>query len=259
MVEYGICMLSVVPMRAQASDRAEQVTQLLFGECYEVLQAQGNWLQVELASDHYRGWMDIKQHTPVATEYYERWCNTRHPRALDLVQFIATPDSRYPVGIGSYLPFYDGTNLHIDGNLYGYDGQASGVTGTADGAALVQVAGLFIKAPYQWGGKSVFGIDCSGFVQQVFGMCGIQLPRDAYQQAEVGEEVHFATQTQAGDLAFFSNAEGRIVHVGLLLGQQQIMHAHGEVRIDTLDHNGIYNSSRKKYSHQLRIIKRIVS
>ena len=259
MVEYGICMLSVVPMRAQPSDRAEQVTQLLFGECYQVLQAQGNWLQVELASDHYQGWMDIKQHTPVRADYYQSWCNTQHARALELVQFVTTPEARIPVGTGSYLPFYDGANLHINGSGYGYDGQASGLTGPADGAALVRVAAGFMKAPYQWGGKSVFGIDCSGFVQQVFGICGIQLPRDAYQQAEAGEEVHFATQTQPGDLAFFSNAEGRIVHVGLMLEKQQIIHAHGEVRIDTLDHNGIYNSSRKKYSHQLRIIKRIVS
>ncbi|HSI91779.1 MAG TPA: C40 family peptidase, partial [Adhaeribacter sp.] len=116
----------------------------------------------------------------------------------------------------------------------------------------------FLRAPYVWGGKSVFGIDCSGFVQQVMGVCGVQMPRDAWQQVAIGEEVHFATLAQPGDLAYFENAEGRIIHVGILLENQQIIHAHGEVRIDYLDHYGIYNQQRKRYSHRLRLIKRVL-
>ncbi|PTX14351.1 SH3 domain-containing protein [Pontibacter mucosus] len=256
-MDYGIGMLSVVPMRTETSDKAEIVTQLTFGECYEVVAREGNWLQLQLAADDYRGWIDVKQHTPVSSDYYKEWCNTRHPRALDLVQMVSNADVRIPVGIGCYLPFFDGMSIRIGEERYQYTGRASNPSATATPAQLIKVANSFLKAPYLWGGKSVFGIDCSGFTQLVFGICGYKLPRDAYQQVSHGEEVHFVTQAQSGDLAYFSNPEGRITHVGLVLEGQQIMHAHGEVRIDTLDHNGIYNADRKRYSHNLRIIKRI--
>jgi gamma-D-glutamyl-L-lysine dipeptidyl-peptidase len=256
-VEYGICLLSVVPMRAETSDKAEIVTQMLFGECYEVVSRDGNWMCIQLASDGYNGWIDFKQHNPVTQAYYTDWLNTKHPRAMDLVQVVSTADVRIPVGIGCYLPFFDGMSIRVNDEKLMYNGRASNTTLPATTTQIVKIASSFLKAPYLWGGKSVFGIDCSGFTQQVFGICGYQLPRDAYQQVSHGEEVHFVTQTQPGDMAFFSNDEGRIIHVGIVLENQQIMHAHGEVRIDTLDHNGIYNAERKRYSHKLRIIKRI--
>ena len=256
-MEYGICLLSVVPMRAEVSDKAEIVTQMLFGECYEVVARDGNWVRIQLATDGYQGWIDHKQHNPVSNLYFQDWANTSHPRAMDLVQFVTYVDTQIPVGIGSYLPFFDGQNIRAGELEMTYNGSASSVLGSVGSDALVKVAYSFMKAPYLWGGKSVFGIDCSGFTQQVFGICGYQLPRDAYQQVSHGDEVHFVTQTQPGDLAFFSNDEGRIIHVGIVLEGQRIMHAHGEVRIDTLDHNGIYNADRKRYSHNLRIIKRI--
>jgi hypothetical protein len=252
-------MLSLVPLRAETSDKAELVTQLLFGECYEVVGREGNWLHVQLATDGYRGWFDHKLHTPVSAAYYQEWCAASHPRSMDLVQLVSDAETRIPVGIGSYLPFFDGMNVRVEDKKYMYNGRASNTAVPATTVQLLKVANNFLKAPYLWGGKSIFGIDCSGFVQQVFGICGYQLPRDASQQVVHGEEVHFVTQTKPGDLAFFSNAEGRIIHVGLLLEDQKIMHAHGEVRIDTLDHNGIYNNARKRYSHQLRLIKRIFS
>jgi cell wall-associated NlpC family hydrolase len=109
-----------------------------------------------------------------------------------------------------------------------------------------------------WGGKSVFGLDCSGLMQQLFGLLGVQLPRDAYQQIALGQPVDFITQARLGDLAFFENAEGRIVHVGVVFDEGHILHAHGEVRLDPLDHHGIFNRDRQKYSHKLRLIKRVL-
>ncbi|MEJ8802660.1 C40 family peptidase [Pontibacter sp. H249] len=256
-MEYGICSLSLVPMRSEASDKAEVVTQVLFGECYEVMSRDGSWLRVQLASDGYQGWIDQKQHTPTAGDYYKEWASKTHPRALDLLQVVTGNNTRVPIGVGSYLPFFDGMSIRVNDESMVYNGRASNPLVPATTAQLVKVALNFIKAPYMWGGKSIFGIDCSGFAQQVFGICGYQLPRDAYQQVSHGEEVHFVTQSQPGDLAFFSNDEGRIAHVGIVLEGQKIIHAHGEVRIDTLDHNGIYDTEKKRYSHSLRIIKRL--
>ncbi|RDV16418.1 hypothetical protein DXT99_04250 [Pontibacter diazotrophicus] len=251
-------MLSLVPMRVETSDRAELVTQLIFGESYEVVNTEVNWLQIQLATDGYRGWIDFKQHTAVTPEYFNEWKTTSHARALDLVQLIHIKSVQIPIGIGSYLPFYDGSSIRVNEERYAYAGRASAADVRPSQVQLAAVAANFLKFPYLWGGKSVFGIDCSGFTQQVFGICGYQLPRDAYQQVAHGQEVHFVEQTQLGDLAYFSNAEGRITHVGIMLEGQKIMHAHGEVRIDTLDHTGIYNQDLKRYTHQLRIIKRIL-
>ncbi|MHA6247697.1 C40 family peptidase [Pontibacter sp. CAU 1760] len=257
-MDYGIGMLSFAPMRAETADKAELVTQLLFGECYEVVNQEGNWLQLELATDHYRGWIDVKQHTPVSAEYFKNWRRQSHQRVTDLLQVIQNGYTQIPVGIGSYLPFFDGKHILVDGQKLAYTGSASSTDVLPTQAQLMAVARQFMKAPYLWGGKSIFGIDCSGLMQQVFGICGFQLPRDASQQVACGEEVHFVEQALPGDMAFFSNPEGRIVHVGMVLEDQKIIHAHGEVRVDTLDHVGIHNAALHRYTHQLRLIKRIL-
>ena len=106
-----------------------------------------------------------------------------------------------------------------------------------------------------WGGRSVFGIDCSGFVQQVYAYFNIQLPRDAYQQAGMGKDIGFLAETICGDLAYFDNKEGKITHVGIMLDAQTIIHASGRVRIDYIDQAGILNKETGERTHQLRIVK----
>ncbi len=257
-MDYGICGLSVIPVRAEPSDKSELVTQLIYGECYRLLSSQGNWYQIQIAADDYIGWIDFKQHCPVTAAYFDEWSALPHPRSVDIVQTISSSVTRIPVMIGSILPFFDGMNIRINSEKYIYSGRATNSSLSFKINFFTKIALTYLKTPYVWGGKSIFGIDCSGFVQQVFGICGYQMPRDAWQQVAVGQEVHFANQTQTGDVAFFDNDEGRIVHVGILLENQQIIHAHGEVRIDSLDHYGIFNHSRKRYTHKLRIIKRIL-
>ncbi|WP_245327454.1 C40 family peptidase [Hymenobacter fodinae] len=266
-MDHGICALSVVPVRAEPSDKAEIVTQLIFGECYSILLVQGNWCQVRSAADQYVGWIDFKQHTPVTPDYLQAWQAQDHPRTLDVVQMVSNTTTRIPVSLGARLPFFDGMTLRLGEQQMFYNGAATnpqnghGPHGPVDQRLrlLQKMALTFLKSPYLWGGKTMFGVDCSGLMQQLYGLIGVQLPRDAHQQINVGQVVHFVAQTRPGDLAFFDNAEGRIIHVGVLLEDQQILHASGEVRIDPLDHNGIYNRDRKKYSHKLRLIKRILS
>ena len=256
-MDFGICALSHVPVRKDPSDKSELITELLFGECYTILNQEGNWLLIQNAADGYEGWIDFKQHFPVSETYFLEWQAQQHPRTLNLVDFISNNEIGIPLLIGSTLPFYNGKNIRLGEQEYLFNGQASDINNAVAESLFLNIARTFLKAPYVWGGRTVFGLDCSGFVQQVYGICNYQLPRDAWQQAAHGEEVHFASQTKSGDLAFFDNADGRIVHVGLMLEGNRIIHAHGEVRIDTLDHQGIYNADRKRYTHQLRIIKRI--
>lgn len=262
-MNHGICGLSAVPVRAEPTDRAELVTELLFGECYSVLLTQGNWLRIEAAADNYLGWIDYKQHRPVSDAYFKAWLAQDHPRVLDVVQVVSTATARQPITLGCRLPFFDGMTLKLgDDNALFYNGPATNPGQASQPerqlALLRKMGQYFLSAPYVWGGKNIFGLDCSGLMQTLFGLVGVPLPRDARQQIGLGEPVDFVTQARPGDLAFFDNADGAIVHVGVVMDDGLILHAHGEVRLDPLDHHGIFNRDRQKYSHKLRLIKRLL-
>ena len=106
---------------------------------------------------------------------------------------------------------------------------------------IVKVARRYLNAPYLWGGRSPFGVDCSGFTQMVYKIAGQHLLRDAAQQVSQGRSIDFMEECQAGDLAFFDNEEGDIIHVGMILADNHIIHCDGMVRIDRLDQSGIHN------------------
>ena len=133
-----------------------------------------------------------------------------------------------------------------------------GTNGINEKDDLVKTAFLYLNAPYLWGGKTPFGIDCSGFTQMVYKLNGYKLLRDVSQQATQGEALSFIEESQPGDLAFFDNSEGEIVHVGIIMKDNYIIHAYGKVRIDRLDQSGIYNTEARKHTHKLRVIKKII-
>jgi gamma-D-glutamyl-L-lysine dipeptidyl-peptidase len=257
----AVCHLSVVPIRAGASDKEEIVTQLLFGELVDILDApksKRNWCQVRCDWDGYEGWMDIRQLKRISEEEVETY-RSDSAHCLDLTSILANNDHFLPVLMGATLPQYDGVNVHIGDKHYTFGGQAirkGALEATPE--IIIKLARRYLYAPYLWGGRSPFGIDCSGFTQIVYKMAGIRLRRDASQQVEQGRLIDFVDQAQAADLAFFENDKGRIVHVGIVMDGGFIIHAAGQVRIDKLDHYGIYNEERAIYSHKLRLIKRFL-
>jgi hypothetical protein len=258
-MNYGICSLSVVPVRKEASDKSEMVTQLLFGEHFEVLDKSKQWRKIRTAFDDYEGWIDEKQFIHISNEDFIKLNTIEGSSTLDLVQIMLNGADMLPVVIGSNLPFFDGKNCSIGETNYSYDGHVRNTRQpTTAKHQIVETAHTYLNSPYLWGGKSPFGIDCSGFTQMVYKLNGIKLKRDAYQQAEQGYTLSFIAEAEPGDLVFFDNDEGKIIHVGILLSNQQIIHACGKVRVDTLDQYGIFNNETKKYSHKIRLIKRII-
>ena len=253
---FAICNLSIVPVRAEASDKSELITQILFGETVQVIDKKESWRKVKLLHDDCIGWVDVKQITQLTDEECQAVQTQPKTITFDIVQLVVYEQHHIiPIVLGSTLPFYDSKNFHFAGMEYSYDGSVKTLT-RPDRSQLLENAYMYLNAPYLWGGRSPFGVDCSGFTQMVYKMSGFPIRRDAWQQAEQGVTMNLLEEALPGDLAFFDNAEGRITHVGILLPGNRIIHASGRVRIDKMDHHGIFNETQQKYTHKLRVIKR---
>jgi len=249
-MQYGVCNLSIVPLRAEQSDRSEMVSQMLYGEHFKIIEKRKKWSKIRLAHDRYEGWIDTKQYVEITEQQYKEFDTTASEWVGDLVEFVSTANGELmPVSLGSSLQALELFNHSYEGNR---------ISGSGPKSKLEEIALLFLNAPYLWGGKTNFGIDCSGFTQMVYRLIGHSILRDASQQATQGEALSFIEESEPGDLAFFDNEEGSIIHVGIILQNNYIIHAHGKVRIDRLDHTGIFNTQKRIYSHKLRVIKKII-
>lgn len=249
-MRYGICHLSIIPMRAEPADPSELVNQVLFGELFKVVEHRKKWSRIKLLHDKYEGWIDNKQYIEINEKDYAFAKAQPKQLATDPVQFVT--DSHKQL-----ITIVMGSCVSNCGTLSAtYEGKSG--LGSLDKSKIVETAFLYLKAPYLWGGRTPFGIDCSGFTQIVYNLNGFSLKRDASQQATQGEALSFIEESEPGDLAFFDNAEGAITHVGIILEDNYIIHAHGEVRIDRLDHSGIYNVHQRVHTHKLRVIKKII-
>ncbi|MDE3236927.1 MAG: C40 family peptidase [Bacteroidota bacterium] len=251
-MSFVVCVVSVAPLRSEAGHRSEMVSELLLGEFATVLEEQKDFLKIKCLYDGYEGWCQRSQlagveNTVVASTYVLSSVATGTINNRVCTMSCATPvlskGKEYTAG-PVRISFPSAEHL------------ADTTTLEFSEANIKKIAFHFINTPYLWGGKSAFGIDCSGFAQQVFKMMNIVLPRDAYQQAALGESVGFLEEVQCGDLAFFDNAEGRITHVGILLNASEIIHSSGSVRVDKIDHAGIIHTETGERTHNLRIIKR---
>ena len=248
----AICSLSVIPVRATPDDTSEIITQLLFGETMDVLQWKSNWAKITCHHDGYNGWIDRKHITEIPTHYKSSTF------VFETSQPVIHESFHFPLLLGSSLPNYDGISLTINQDKYTFSGQVISPNELDITREFIEkISRKYLYAPYLWGGRSPFGIDCSGLTQIVYKLIGIKLKRDASMQIEHGKTVDFLHEAKAGDLAFFENKKGKIHHVGIILEEQKIIHASGHVRIDQLDQQGIYNLERKKYTHRLRVIKNI--
>lgn len=254
-MDYGICDLAVIAMRAEPDNRSEQVSQVLFGEFFTITCREEKWVKILTFTDQYKGWIDEQQFVPLEAFVYDQLQEAAIPltsRPLTLA-WKERNKSVFFLPAGSSLPFMQDRKCYIRNDAYEIIGEIN------EHNSFIQQAKTYLNVPYLWGGRTHFGIDCSGFVQAVFYISqAIRLPRDAWQQAEKGQIINSLNETQPGDVAFFDNEEGKIIHVGILVNQQQIIHASGKVKIDTIDIEGIYSAEKKAHTHHLKIIKRII-
>jgi len=252
----GICILPMVPVREKPSDKSQMISQLLFGEVVQIKDRYPSWLFVEISHDNYVGWIDKKQISIPPAAFLEEMEDEKPVFLTEKYAEAHGKDgSRLSLVMGSRLPGFDKNTFHIGESVYKLPEEISVSQGKQTREVVIETAKKYLGGPYLWGGRSYFGNDCSGFTQIVYRMCGYNLPRDASQQAEQGLLVSFIEEAKPGDIAFFENEEGSIIHVGILLNNHQIIHSSGQVRIDTIDHEGIFNKTANKYTHKLRFVK----
>ena len=244
----AFCFVSTAPLRKEASDAAEMVSQLLFGEPIEVMEHGQPWIKIRTILDGYEGYMDIKQVLPLTDKEFRRWMDSYRYQNETLLH-LSTPFGSIFTSKGSFI----GEELYFQIGDVTFEHQKNP---SKQKNTIWEESLEYLNAPYLWGGKSIWGIDCSGFVQAIFRLHGYNLPRDAYEQAEIGTDISFE-DCQENDLAYFSNASGKIIHVGILGQDRQIIHASGRIRIDELREQGIWNEEYEKFSHTLVHIKRL--
>ena len=252
-MEYGICNLSIVPLRAEDSERSEQVSQVLFGEIFEIKEWKQNWVKITTGFDNYTGWIGRLQFIMLGHLAYKKFNQTPAPityRPVTQAWKIANNSIMY-LSAGSSLAFLDGTTCRLGTEQFEIIGEIG------EPENMVVTATSFLNAPYLWGGRTHFGIDCSGFTQTVFRLQGVNLLRDACLQVQQGNAINTINESRLGDMAFFDNTQGKVMHTGIILNNEKIIHASGKVKIDTIDEEGIYSEELKRYTHKLCAIRRM--
>jgi gamma-D-glutamyl-L-lysine dipeptidyl-peptidase len=255
-MEYAIVSVPAAPVRRKPNHRKEMVNQLLFGETVKVLKTKGDlWVKIRSLHDGYEGWM-----TNTMLEEADEIIANMKPgyTVAEMMGIICTEDENIAVPVGSSLPLYNNGKGKLGNEGYSYAGSANNRYGKLAAADTIkQLAIAWLNAPYLWGGRTPLGVDCSGFVQVIYKQLGFDLPRDASQQAKKGKKVIFFSEVRCGDLAFFGN-EKTITHVGILLGDGNVIHASGKVRVDGIDTKGIINAETGKRMMSLKKIRRVV-
>lgn len=257
---YGVSRLAVIAVRKEPDDRAEQTTQLLFGDHYELLSytKDSKWSHIRVFADGYEGWIDAKQHHEITKEYFDQINHANFKITTDIASGILYKKNPITILLGSIVPISNSELFKME-EQFAFNGEAKSLGQKRDYEFLKEIAIKYLHAPYQWGGKSPFGIDCSGFTQMVFKINGYPIPRDSTQQQNAGKEVGSLDQALPGDLAFFTNGAEVVSHVGIVMENEKIVHASGQVRIDHLSPDGIIHSESNAVTHVLKSIRRILT
>lgn len=250
-MQYAIGITPLNPLRLMPSHKSEMVSQLLFGEPVEILEENKDFWRIRMLDDDYEGWVQASQICRLTEQQPADMRLKGYAREAATITIDQQRATIYPG-----TPIWDQDRL--GDRVIDYLGLEAVSKLPFNEQQLQIITAPYFNASYLWGGRSTAGVDCSGFIQQVYKLFGYALPRDAYQQAERGTVVDFLAESTLGDLAFFDNPEGRIIHVGIIINKETILHASGRVRMDRLDAQGIVQEKTGERTHQLRIIKRVV-
>lgn len=253
-MQYAVCCVPVSPLRKEPSHNVEMISQELFGECCAILENSGSWVKIKCQYDGYEGWCQASHLVEIDGVQFH---NLNKKLTIDWINEASYNHSKMIIPLGSSMGTFKKNKAVWREDIISYKGEMYNPDKEKINRKFIKwICKKYLNTPYLWGGKSVFGIDCSGFSQAVYKFLDIYLPRDSWQQAEPGETIELLPKANCGDLCFFDNEEGRITHVGLLLNHHTIIHSSGRVRIDKINNAGIINSDTGQQTHKLKVIKR---
>lgn len=254
-MKYGICELPYIPLRAESSHRSEMTSQVLFGEKFKIISKREKWSQIELIHDNYSGYIENKAITEIEESNFNETIIFENSNNV----LLKNDTEKIIVPMGSIIPTTIKDNVFsIKENKYKIISEIKSENSQKDKKKFIYEKSLsLLNTSYLWGGRTEWGLDCSGFSQLIYRLIGIEIPRDADKQSLIGSPICFFEEAELGDLAFFENEEKEIVHVGIIFDKNKIIHCSTYVKIDIIDHNGIFDKKRGGYSHQLSIIKKI--
>jgi hypothetical protein len=254
-MKLGIGNLNSIAMRKGPNDASEMVSQLLFGETFKIIETSEKWIKITTDFDLYDGWVPVNQVLLLDEENYGRIVENNVTVSKELITYISDQKNNLEIiSLGASLPEFEKNSFRLLNDMFDFDGHTNSLE--LPKSELVSTAYLYLNTPFLWGGRTPFGLDCSGFVQMVYKVNGYSMLRDASSQASQGEVLSFIEESEPGDLAFFDNEDGEIIHVGIILDDNHIIHCNGKVRIDRLDQSGIYNVDTKRHTHKLRVMKK---
>ncbi|HBF88619.1 MAG TPA: hypothetical protein DDX39_08260 [Bacteroidales bacterium] len=261
-MKFGIANISSIPLRREPAESSEMMTEILFGEHFEIVELIDRWAKIKLNFDNYIGWIDKKMIQEITEEFFNGITQNNTFVSQLFINNIENKSTKqtFYIGGGSSFPFFRNETkcFFLGEHEYELLEDIKSCSSCDIRKRIIDSAMQYMNSAYLWGGRNPFGIDCSGLTQVAYKIHGININRDARKQIEHGSNIDFIDNAKNADLAFFDNSDGIITHVGLVLEGGKILHASGKVRIDKLDHQGIYNEERKIYTHKLRMIKDIL-
>ncbi|MEM8509810.1 MAG: C40 family peptidase [Bacteroidota bacterium] len=250
-MEYGLGHLSIVPIRLSPDEDAGMISQIIYGDHFKIKESRKTWSRIRITYDGCEGWVQNNQITRISETSFRKIEQQDPIYSTDFITHVCTGDN-------VFLPVLLGSRMDIAPILQHTMEEAMPIAIKSSKNNLVTTALLYLNCPYLKGGKSPFGIDSSGFTQMVYKINGYRLLRTTEQQATQGEPLSFIEESEAGDMVFFDNSEGSIDHVGIILENNYVIHCFGSVRIDRIDHTGIFDVRKRRYTHQLRVIKKVI-
>ncbi|MFV0522084.1 MAG: NlpC/P60 family protein [Mangrovibacterium sp.] len=258
-MHFGICTLSSIPVRFEPSEKSEVITQILFGEHFMITQEFMGWYMIKSEFDSTEGWVNPLMVTPISSRIFNNINAKASAVCTSILDLITRKDDQLMVVAGSSLPLWRPykKEFSLGSGYNAVNGKFNAKPVKNLEQFIIQHALMYFNVPHQIGGRSPFGIDASGLIQIIFKMAQIHLPRTADEQVNFGDALTFIEECQNGDVAFFHDEHGKINHVGFIWERNKIIHVSGKVRIDGIDQYGIYNQQTRRYTHNLRVIKRI--